>query len=398
MNIFQSSWRNPYNGSDLIQWDNNSIPGKELLLSLAPEHAYLHDSGPYSFGVDPIWNLAENNKLNFLNSMKMKLSVIVGIAQMTFGVFLSLNNHRFFKSPIEVWTVFVPQIVFMAAIFIYLCLQIILKWIFFWTVPTYVFGQWYPGSNCAPSLLIGLINMFMFKDRDAGFVEGNSPNGTTYNGCYLNQWYPGQSIIEAILVIIAVLCIPIMLFGKPVYILMQQRKARQAVGDNMSVRINMHTEETEVAVSNGNGVKQEPAQHSHGEHDEAFGDIMVHQAIHTIEYVLGCVSHTASYLRLWALSLAHAQLSEVLWHMVLANAFGVDGVVGVIALFVIFFFFAVLTFSILVLMEGLSAFLHALRLHWVEFQSKFFLGLGYPFQPFSFKQILEEARIQDITN
>jgi len=263
MNIFQSSWRNPYNESDLIQWDNNSAPGKELYLSLAPEHAYLHDSGPYSFGLDPIWNLAENNKLNFLNSMKMKLSVIVGIAQMTFGVFLSLNNHRFFKSPIEIWTVFVPQMVFMAAIFIYLCLQIILKWIFFWTVPTYIFGQWYPGSNCAPSLLIGLINMFMFKDRDAGFVEGNTPNGTTYDGCYLNQWYPGQSAIEAILVIIAVLCIPIMLFGKPVYILMQQRKARRAVGDNMSVRINMHTEETEVAVSNGNGMKQEPAQHSH---------------------------------------------------------------------------------------------------------------------------------------
>lgn len=63
-------------------------------------------------------------------------------------------------------------------------------------------------------------------------------------------------------------------------------------------------------------------------------------------------------------SLALSELSEVLWTMVMNIGLRLRGWGGLIGVFIIFAIFAVLTVAILLIMEGLSAFLHALRLHW----------------------------------
>jgi len=95
--------------------------------------------------------------------------------------------------------------------------------------------------------------------------------------------------------------------------------------------------------------------------------------IETIEFVLGAVSNTASYLRLWALSLAHSQLGEVFLTQGLATAWTVKGATATSAVSIIFkswimwFPFIGVTFGVLMMMDVLECFLHTLRLHWVEF-------------------------------
>jgi V-type H+-transporting ATPase subunit a len=80
--------------------------------------------------------------------------------------------------------------------------------------------------------------------------------------------------------------------------------------------------------------------------------------------------------------------------MTLNIAFSFTGAIGIIATVCLFYLWFVLTFFVLCVMEGTSAMLHSLRLTWVESMSKYFIGDGVPFQPFSFQILLEEDPVE----
>jgi V-type H+-transporting ATPase subunit a len=65
------------------------------------------DGCTYPIGIDPVWSVSEN-ELTFVNSYKMKLSVIIGVIHMLFGILLKGTNSVFFKNWLDLIFEFVP--------------------------------------------------------------------------------------------------------------------------------------------------------------------------------------------------------------------------------------------------------------------------------------------------
>eukprot|EP00386_Alphamonas_edax_P002393 GDKI01007106.1.p1 GENE.GDKI01007106.1~~GDKI01007106.1.p1 ORF type:complete len:678 (-),score=256.43 GDKI01007106.1:433-2466(-) len=322
------------------------------------EYKMVDNYRPYPFGLDPSWHGA-SNELMFINSMKMKFAVIVGVLHMCLGVCMKGFNAIHFGSPLDFCFEFLPQITFLTCTFGYMDWMVIYKWLG---------DQSYP----KPGLVTTMIEMFM-------------PPFTP-----MEPLYEGQQEIQTRLLLIAVACVPLMLIPKPLILYIWH-------SNNAKTRheIDSAAHEDEERGSHGN---EGGHGGGHGDHEEFdIGEITIHQIIETIEFVLGSVSNTASYLRLWALSLAHQQLSLVFFNLtVVQNAFSIENfIVKVIMIFCMFAVFMGITFGVMLAMDAMECFLHALRLQWVEFQNKFYKGDGYKFAPFNHKNLLEAANNEE---
>ncbi|KAG8515005.1 V-type proton ATPase 116 kDa subunit a isoform 2, partial [Galemys pyrenaicus] len=379
VNLFGSGWNvsamyssshAPAERDKMVLW-NDSVVRRNRVLQLDPSVPGVFQ-GPYPLGIDPIWNLA-TNRLTFLNSFKMKMSVILGIIHMTFGVTLGIFNHLHFRKRFNIYLVSIPELLFMLCIFGYLIFMIVYKWLVY-SAET---------SRAAPSILIEFINMFLFPASETSGL------------------YRGQEHVQRLLLAVTALSVPVLFLGKPLFLLwLHNGRSCFGVSRTGYTLVRKDSEE-EVSLLGSQDIEEGSSQAEDGcrevtSEEFNFGEILMTQVIHSIEYCLGCISNTASYLRLWALSLAHAQLSDVLWAMLMRVGLRVDTTYGVLLLLPVIALFAVLTVSILLTMEGLSAFLHAIRLHWVEFQNKFYVGAGTKFVPFSFRLLSSKLGGDDL--
>ena len=329
------------------------------------EHLYKDEDCKFSFGLDPVWTLS-SNELTFVNSLKMKFSVIIGVIQMLLGILIKGGNALFEKDLVEFIFVFIPQLVFMVILFGYMDFLIFLKW------STNYTGK----EDQAPDIKSYLMNIFL------KLGELPSVDDKDEKDWILLRDRSYTENLHLIIFFLSIMCLFLMFLPK---IFLNFYKAKEKIKFKRIINIQNNIEdnmnENLMEIENKNHIKNVEI------NEPLLSDFFVASVIETIEYALGTVSNTASYLRLWALSLAHSQLSAVFFKYSIGlmsmktDYYFINGFL----LSIIFIIFATVTFGVLLCMDLMECFLHTLRLHWVEFQNKFYRADGYKFQPFCFE-------------
>lgn len=193
------------------------------------------------------------------------MSIILGWAHMTYSLCFAYINGRYFKKPIDIWGNFLPRLIFFQAIFGYLVLCIIYKWSVDWL-----------GTGAQPP---GLLNMLIYMFLQPG----------TLDECL----FAGQEYVQVILLFIALVQVPILLFLKPLYLRWEHKRVRskgyRSIGESRVNAMGRDGEDGTLvnehgANSNegGEGVAIITQNKDKDRKEFKFGEVLMHQVIHTI--------------------------------------------------------------------------------------------------------------------
>jgi V-type H+-transporting ATPase subunit a len=219
----------------------------------------------YKFGLDPVWMIS-NNELAFINSLKMKFSVIIGVFQMTLGIVLKGINSIYDKNLIECFCVFIPELIFMLILFGYMDLLIFLKW-----------SVNYQGEEKrAPDIKSYLMNMIL----KFGKLPPEPEEGLDWKLYGSRDFYEN---LHLSLVILASICLIIMLVPT---IILNYNKAKSQYKNNNRRNL-IDNEANENLIQNDEINLQE-------NQEPLLSDFIGASVIETIEFALGAVSNTAS--------------------------------------------------------------------------------------------------------
>jgi len=116
----------------------------------------------YYFGVDYRWYVS-HNELTFINSLKMKMSVVFGVSQMIFGIILKCFNAFHFGNKLDFFLEGIPQLLFMGFLFGYMIILIFLKWAVDWTATI-------NSGLGAPSIITQMMNFIIAMGKLVSFI------------------------------------------------------------------------------------------------------------------------------------------------------------------------------------------------------------------------------------
>jgi len=225
---------------------------------------------------------------------------------MSLGICMKAVNSYTFKSKTDFFFEFIPQIILLSVLFGYMNILIIIKWL------TNYAGQ----ESMAPSIINTMINIPL---------KGGAINGNAFIGsAAFNQ------SLSVILLLIGLVCVPIMLLPKPFIVNKKNNHLHfdhekhdkediEEIKTELEEQLKSNIEENEKeprTVSPVRKIQMRPSHNdSHPDHKDVgsyyaktypalksrhkkheFSEIFIHQLIETIEFVLGTISNTASYL------------------------------------------------------------------------------------------------------